>query len=314
MLTLSVGYYLFMEAGCLAIPSKRRLSFSPRFLFVNTLRVWTIIFIITTNNTNMAIINCPECGREVSDQSKKCPHCGYTLKKSSINFNWKFLVLGLVFFGITLCFVCYYYGHSYYDRASDAVNATTCIMFAITGLVACVCAFKNLKELKILLIIGVILSCCSLIYWFVDKNNNWYKYLESENELNRQKTEKYLEEQEKNFEEEQEEDVTCVFGTYEFSDDFNTWAITLNDDETCTIINKSKDGAVSYGSWFHLGKEHIFYLNFVDLVPMVWFEGDGGYTEMEHPVFDAQSLYIYKDSHSADAKNPKKRLKMSKTQ
>ena len=27
----------------------------------------------------MALINCPECGREISDSSEKCIHCGYTL-------------------------------------------------------------------------------------------------------------------------------------------------------------------------------------------------------------------------------------------
>ena len=28
----------------------------------------------------MALINCAECGREVSDQAAACPHCGYPLK------------------------------------------------------------------------------------------------------------------------------------------------------------------------------------------------------------------------------------------
>lgn len=30
----------------------------------------------------MALINCPECGREVSDQAKACIHCGYPLEKA----------------------------------------------------------------------------------------------------------------------------------------------------------------------------------------------------------------------------------------
>lgn len=30
----------------------------------------------------MALIKCPECGREVSDTAPTCPHCGYQLKKS----------------------------------------------------------------------------------------------------------------------------------------------------------------------------------------------------------------------------------------
>ncbi len=31
----------------------------------------------------MALIKCPECGREISDRSDKCIHCGYPLEKES---------------------------------------------------------------------------------------------------------------------------------------------------------------------------------------------------------------------------------------
>lgn len=27
------------------------------------------------------LINCPECKKEISDQSARCPHCGYSVKK-----------------------------------------------------------------------------------------------------------------------------------------------------------------------------------------------------------------------------------------
>lgn len=30
----------------------------------------------------MALIKCPECGQEISDTAKSCPHCGYKTKKS----------------------------------------------------------------------------------------------------------------------------------------------------------------------------------------------------------------------------------------
>lgn len=30
----------------------------------------------------MALINCPECGKEVSDQAKTCAHCGYPISSS----------------------------------------------------------------------------------------------------------------------------------------------------------------------------------------------------------------------------------------
>ena len=31
----------------------------------------------------MALIKCPECGKEVSSQLKKCNNCGYKLKQVS---------------------------------------------------------------------------------------------------------------------------------------------------------------------------------------------------------------------------------------
>lgn len=30
----------------------------------------------------MALINCPECGKEVSLTAVSCPHCGYVVKKT----------------------------------------------------------------------------------------------------------------------------------------------------------------------------------------------------------------------------------------
>lgn len=33
----------------------------------------------------MALIKCPECGREVSDTAETCPHCGYRLKEKPGN-------------------------------------------------------------------------------------------------------------------------------------------------------------------------------------------------------------------------------------
>lgn len=33
----------------------------------------------------MALIKCPECGKEISDKSKQCIHCGYPLNEVSVN-------------------------------------------------------------------------------------------------------------------------------------------------------------------------------------------------------------------------------------
>ena len=32
----------------------------------------------------MALINCPECNKEVSDKSEKCIHCGYPIQNNNI--------------------------------------------------------------------------------------------------------------------------------------------------------------------------------------------------------------------------------------
>ena len=37
---------------------------------------------MTKEEENMAIMYCPECGKEMSDSLKKCPHCGFKFKKN----------------------------------------------------------------------------------------------------------------------------------------------------------------------------------------------------------------------------------------
>lgn len=38
----------------------------------------------------MALIKCPECGKEISDKSDKCVNCGYPLKTEDIDpYVWK---------------------------------------------------------------------------------------------------------------------------------------------------------------------------------------------------------------------------------
>lgn len=33
----------------------------------------------------MAIVNCPECQKQISDKAESCPNCGYRSKKASEN-------------------------------------------------------------------------------------------------------------------------------------------------------------------------------------------------------------------------------------
>ncbi len=43
----------------------------------------------------MALINCKECGKEISDQAKFCPNCGFPIKKKGNGFAVASLVLGI---------------------------------------------------------------------------------------------------------------------------------------------------------------------------------------------------------------------------
>lgn len=60
----------------------------------------------------MALINCPECGKEISDQAKTCPGCGCPIIKQKIkrqlSKNQKlYIVLGLICIGLIIGIICY---------------------------------------------------------------------------------------------------------------------------------------------------------------------------------------------------------------
>ena len=53
----------------------------------------------------MALIKCSECGKEISEEAKKCPHCGITLKntkmkKISITISIFIVLIAIVIFAI----------------------------------------------------------------------------------------------------------------------------------------------------------------------------------------------------------------------
>ena len=44
----------------------------------------------------MALINCPECGKEISNKAKACPSCGMPIKVKGKGFAVASLVLGII--------------------------------------------------------------------------------------------------------------------------------------------------------------------------------------------------------------------------
>lgn len=64
----------------------------------------------------MALIKCPECKNNISDQAETCPKCGYELKKQkttnnttktkqNFNFNNKYLLIGIVLVVVVIYFL-----------------------------------------------------------------------------------------------------------------------------------------------------------------------------------------------------------------
>lgn len=55
----------------------------------------------------MALINCPECGNEVSKGARTCPRCGHPLKKEKRKHGCLFTILGIIIFfgGISYIFL-----------------------------------------------------------------------------------------------------------------------------------------------------------------------------------------------------------------
>ena len=53
----------------------------------------------------MAILDCPECGGDLSTEAESCPHCGYVLNPRPTSLDQGFDILGRLLKAIALLFV-----------------------------------------------------------------------------------------------------------------------------------------------------------------------------------------------------------------
>lgn len=59
----------------------------------------------------MALVKCNECGKEISDKSPICIHCGYTnynlVKKKIIGIWGKIFLIALIAFPLSLLYILF---------------------------------------------------------------------------------------------------------------------------------------------------------------------------------------------------------------
>lgn len=69
----------------------------------------------------MALVNCPECGKEVSDTAKSCPECGYRMKKAGKPPKKILIAVGAVLAVLVVIFILctIMYGNNPFKRIKD---------------------------------------------------------------------------------------------------------------------------------------------------------------------------------------------------
>lgn len=89
----------------------------------------------------MALINCPECGAQVSEKAHKCPSCGHTIrtpKRGLIGFilKWIFIIFNLLMIWWLISYFATV-GELASNTDTDAEKAGTAIGATLgTGLIA----------------------------------------------------------------------------------------------------------------------------------------------------------------------------------
>ena len=73
----------------------------------------------------MALINCPECGREISDSVYSCPNCGFQLRKKRSKALPIILVLVFVIAAGAFAYIYYFRPNSIMNQAATPAPTST---------------------------------------------------------------------------------------------------------------------------------------------------------------------------------------------
>ena len=108
----------------------------------------------------MALINCAECSREISDKAKTCPHCGYPIKTKGKGFAIASLVLGTI--ACIYSFSAMFASKTYASQIVTIMSVVYIMIFAVLALIFGVVSHKKGCKLK-KKTAGIILSIISII-------------------------------------------------------------------------------------------------------------------------------------------------------
>ena len=70
----------------------------------------------------MALIKCPECGKEISDSVNKCPHCGYQMKKRKKSIGIIIAILIIALIGGAVAYLCVIKPNSVMNQAANLIS------------------------------------------------------------------------------------------------------------------------------------------------------------------------------------------------
>lgn len=93
-------------------------------------------------------------------------------------------------------------------------------------------------------------------------------------------------------------------GEYRFSDDYNDYTLIINADETCQIVG---NGETYYGSWDEWCRKAYWIKNSESLYVIL-----NGKKEYCSPMIDLSLEWLYCGSSALEAKDPTKRLKLTR--
>lgn len=277
----------------------------------------------------MALIKCPECGKEISDSAKQCPHCGYKSKNlndlhdigGAFSPVWSFIyslfkdgrywkALIILAISITIGVLSIYY--AFESWCMDWILFVGGILLCLTGsLILFVrpiefgrnkASGKVMKYSTVLLVLGSIAVVTHGVTRIIEPRAFSY--------------DRYT----NNAENDEHENNNNVVGTYNFTDEKfeETFRIILNDDGSATIETPyviKNGGKPTYCSWTdYRSYQGYVRIDFNDYKPVINSWENWAYTNVRYYnlFLDLDGMYVYPTLEHFKAKNPTHRLKLER--